>query len=81
MPKPMKSASEIKVLVASELRKIEACAELDPERLVVLGERANWMVTLRRDGPRIDEVHFATVCEISQRLAAGYDFVEGHSLV
>ena len=77
MPKPVKSASEIKALMAAELRKTEACADIDAGCLMVLGERANWMVTLRRDSPRIDEVHFATVCEISQRLATGYDFAGG----
>lgn len=77
MPKIVKSASEIKALVAAELRKTEAGADVDPGSLIVLGERSNWMVTLRRDSPRIDEACFATVCEISQRLANGYDFGEG----
>ena len=73
MPKPVKSVSEIKALVAAELRKTEACADVEFGSLIVLGGRSNWMVTLRRDGPRIDEARFATVCEISRRLAVGYD--------
>jgi hypothetical protein len=77
MPNPVKSASEIKALVTVELRKTEAGADIDPEFLVVLGGRSNWMVTLRHESPRIDEVHLATVSEVSQRLATGYDFAGG----
>ena len=73
MKKLAKSASEIKALVAAELLKIDACADLDPASLIVVGERSNWMVTLRRDGSRIDETCFATVREVGKRLAAGFD--------
>ena len=80
MKKLVRSASEIKALVAVELRKIEACADLDPASLIVVGEHSNWMVTLRHDGLRIDESCFATVREVGQRLATGFDLAEGEAL-
>ena len=40
---------------------------------MILGGRSDWLATLRRDGPRIDEWRLAAVGEISRRLAAGYD--------
>jgi hypothetical protein len=73
MKKLAKSASEIKSLVAAELQKTVACADVDPALLVVVGERSNWMVTLRRDGSRIDETCFATVRDVGKRLAAEFD--------
>ena len=80
MTRLVRSASEIKALVAVELQKIEACADLDPASLIVVGERSNWMVTLRRDGSRIDESCFARVREVSQRLAAGFDLAAGEAV-
>jgi hypothetical protein len=73
MKKLAKSASEIKALVAAELQKTVACADVDPALLVVVRERSNWMVTLRRDGSRIDETCFATVHDVGKRLAAEFD--------
>ena len=77
MKKLAKSASEIKTLVAVELLKIDACADVDPSSLIVVGQRSNWMVTLRHDGSRIDESCLATVREVSRRLATGFDLAGG----
>ena len=76
MPNQVKSASEIRALVAAELGRTEACADIDPASLIVVGPGSNWMVTLLRDSSRIDEARLATVCEISRRPASTYHYAE-----
>ena len=75
MAKLAKNAAELKELVAAELRKDAEASEVDKDSLIILGARSNWLATLRRDGPRIDEARFAAVSEISRRLATAYDLV------
>ena len=71
--KPAKSAAELKKLIAEEFKKITDSEHVDEDSVVILGGRSDWLATLRRDGPRIDEWRLAAVGEISRRLAAGYD--------
>ena len=73
MQKPTLSAAEIKERVAAEVLKSEQCADMDPSSLIVLGHGPEWRVTLRRNGPRLNEAHFAAIAGIGQRLVGDFD--------
>ena len=72
--KPLKTAMEIKELVADELRRRDPFADVDPDSLIVVGAPSGWMATVRCDGQRLDEATLAAVAEISRCLATGFDF-------
>lgn len=72
MAKLMKSAAELKELVAAEFQRI-ADDGVDRDAVVIVEMPSGWLATLRRDGPRLDESRFATVSAIGMRLASGYD--------
>jgi hypothetical protein len=73
MRKQTASAAEIKALVAAELVKTSECADIDTAALIVFGAGSRWAVTLRSDGPRLDEAHFATVAAIGRRVSDEFD--------
>jgi hypothetical protein len=72
MAKPSLTATELKKLIAAELRKDAAHAEIDLDSLIVLKTEPGWWATLRSDGSRLDEARSA-VAEVSRRLAAGFE--------
>lgn len=73
MAKPSLSASELKKLIAAELRKDAALADVDIDSLIILKTEPGWWATLRNDGSRLDEARCAAVAEVSRRLAAGFE--------
>ena len=73
MAKPSLSASELKKLIAAELRKDVAHADVDIDSLIILKTEPGWWATLRNDGGRLDEARCAAVAEVSRRLAAGFE--------
>jgi hypothetical protein len=73
MAKPSLTATELKKLIAAELRRDAAHAEIDLDSLIVLKTEPGWWATLRSDGSRLDEARCAAVAEVSRRLAAGFE--------
>jgi hypothetical protein len=73
MAKPSLTANELRELIATELRKDAAYADVDPDSLIILKTEPGWWATIRNDGSRLDEARLAAVAEVSRRLAAGFD--------
>jgi hypothetical protein len=73
MVKPSLTASELKKLIAAELRKDGEHPDIDLDSVIVLRTAPGWWATLRRDGGRLDEAHCAALAEVSRCLAAGFE--------
>ena len=73
MAKPSLTATELKKLIASELRKSTEHADVDLDFLIILKTEPGWWATLRNDGSRLDEARCAAVAEASRRLSAGFE--------
>jgi hypothetical protein len=66
------SASELKALVAAELRKRIGAHDVDTDALAIVPKADGWWAALRRDGGLVDEARYAAVAEASRTLSAGF---------
>jgi hypothetical protein len=72
MPLKAVSASELKSLVAAELKRRMGGEHVDTEALIILPKDAGWWASLRRNGNLVDEAAHAAVAEACLRLSRGF---------